>query len=362
MGASVTACGRAITTHMMSEIGRRVTGTPAKIERRYVHYDKKVGNSHDYAKASNIYSSEGAWKAFLSMPLTRHTSGLMGIYGCNHPAIIYGDTDSCYFTTNATDREDAVKKADKIAADTNATFPDFMRKAFNCQPTFDDLIKAGREVVAERGLFQAKKKYILKVVDLEGMQVDKLKSQGSEIKKADTPKVIQEFLKDLMTKVLSGERYEELERFVNEKRKEVVGREADIFSIGVAKQVNNLDALYAEYTRVEKKGGKVNLPGHIRAAINYNEIVQLHEEGPKLVRSGDKAKVFYLKPNQHGVKSIAFPADFDAFPSWFADEFQVDRALTEEKMFDTKLKYIFESIGWEVPTPQKALIKRILKF
>lgn len=271
--------------------------------------------------------------------------------------------NSCYFKTHASNKQEAIAIADEVASQVNATFQGFMQTVFNCQPGYDNLIKAGREVVAERGLFQAKKKYVLKVVDLEGKSVDKLKSQGSEIKKSDTPKVIQAFLKDLMSMILSGKSYSDIESFVNSSRKNLLGKDGDVFSMGVAKQANNVDAKYAEWQRVEKPGkGKVNLPGHIRAAINYNEEVQLHEEGAKLIKAGDKVKVFYLKPNSRGYKSIAFPAELESFPAWFESEFNVDKKLTEEKMFDLKLDGVFSACGWEVPTPQLTLTKKIFTF
>lgn len=332
MGASVTACGRAITTHMMETISSLL----------------EPNNRQKLVKTTEVDPKDGS---------------VAHIYTIGGDVVIYGDTDSCYFKTHATNKDEAVLVADETAKLTNESFPDFMRRAFFCQPTYDELIKAGREVVAERGLFQAKKKYVLKVVDLEGFAVDKLKSQGSEIKKSDTPKAIQEFLKSLMKKILSGAEYPEIEEFVNSQRKQAVGKDADLFSLGVAKQANNLDGLYAEWQRTEKVNkGKVRLPGHIRAAVNYNEAVQRHEQGPKLLKSGDKVRIFYLKPNADGFKSIAFPGDADSFPAWFGDNYQVDRALTEQKMFDNKLDGIFSAIGWELPTPQNTLLNKIFTF
>jgi DNA polymerase elongation subunit (family B) len=341
MGASVTACGRATTTHMMQVIHKELEGTDVKlVKTTEVEKDGKVTNG----------------------------------YTVDSDVIIYGDTDSCYFRTKATNKEDAIKVADDVAAKVNEGWPEFMRKAFNCQPGHDNLMKAGREVVAERGLFQAKKKYVLKVVDMEGVTPSggyKLKSQGSEIKKSDTPKIIQSFLKDLMSRILSGDGYPEVEAFVNAQRKALLGKNGDIFSMGVAKQANNLDAFHAAWIRAGRPAaGKVSVgdkgpqavPGQIRAAIHYNELVKEHEEGAKLIRGGDKVRIFYLKGNHHGYKSIGFPAELERFPSWFTDEFQVDRKLTEEKMMDNKLKGIFSAIGWEVPTPQNTLINSILKF
>lgn len=342
MGASVTACGRATTTQMMQVIHKHLEGSDVRlVKTTEVDKDGKVSNG----------------------------------YTVDSDVIIYGDTDSCYFRTKANNKEDAIRIADEVAAVVNAGWPEFMERAFNVQPDFNGRMKAGREVVAERGLFQAKKKYILKVVDNEGVTPAggfKLKSQGSEIKKSDTPKIVQGFLKDLMAMILSGDGYPEVEAFVNAQRKALLGKGGDIFSMGVAKQANNLDAYYAAWVRAGRpKAGKVILPGEdkaaavpgqVRAAIHYNEIAKVREVGSKLIRGGDKVRVFYLKPNEYQWKSIGVPAELERFPDWFHEEFAVDKRLTEEKMFDNKLKGIFSAIGWEVPTPQNTLINSILKF
>lgn len=366
IGASTTACGRQITTFMMGAIHQLVRpGTSTTIEKTtQVDSDGKV--EHIYRTDSDV--------------------------------ILYGDTDSCYFLTHESTLSGAAKVADAAAAGVNRGFTMFMREAFGCQPGFDTLIRGSREVVAVRGLFQAKKKYVLNVVDKDGKPVGqakqlsseqvllpnglysltgdlkqvKLKSQGSELKKADTPKVIQLFLQQLMYKLLGGAEYPEVEAFVNQQRRLLLGKTGNIFAVGVAKQANNLDAFHAAWIRAGKPtAGKIQLagagqaqavPGHIRAAIHYNELAEQYETGAKRVRSGDKVRIFYLKKNMHGMKSIGFPAELDKFPAWFEEEFQVDRALTESKMFDNKLEGVFAAIGWEVPTPQNTLINSILKF
>lgn len=338
MGASVTACGRMITTHMMETIHSLLEPDVEMKLQKHTELDED-------GKPAHIYIATGS-------------------------TIIYGDTDSCYFKTHAASREEAIAVADETARLTNESFPAFMRACFGCQPTYDDLIKAGREVVAIRGIFQAKKKYILRVIDLEGMAVDKLKSQGSEIKKADTPKIIQQFLKDLMALILDGKEYPEIEQFVNQRRKDLLGKDGDIFSLGVAKQVNNLDAFYAAWQRagypakgkLNVGGGPQNVPGHVRAAMNYNRLAAQYEQGAKLLKAGDKVIIFYLKGNGEGIKSIALPADAYEFPAWFNEHFAVDTRLTEQKMIDNKLDGIFEALGWEVPTPQRALVNKLLRF
>ena len=335
MGASVTATGRAITSHMIGTIGELLTG-------QYSHLTSYTKKNKDGTTSKFYETAEDS-------------------------PVIYGDTDSSYFKTYATNKEEAVEVADTVAEGVNASFPGFMKEAFNCQePAFHNLIKTGREIVGIRGLFQAKKKYMIKVVDLEGVATDKMKSMGSEIKKADTPKPIQKFLKNTVDMILDGKEYNELETFVNTERKRLFSKKsyADVISLGVARSANNLESQYEDYQRTEKRGkGKVRLPGHIRAAIMYNELVQEFEgAGAKLVQSGDKVKVFYLLNNPYKIKSIAFPSDIAKFPKWFDEHFKVDIPLTEQKMIDAKLEGIFEAWGHEVPTIQGAFVKSIVQF
>ena len=335
MGASVTATGRQITTHMMGTIGELLTGKYSRL--------KSWTEINRDGTVSKFYETD------------------------EDSPVIYGDTDSAYFKTYASNKEEAVEIADTIATGVNDSFPGFMREAFNCQtPDFHDLIKAGREIVGIRGLFQAKKKYMIKVVDLEGVATDKLKSMGSEIKKADTPKPIQKFLKSTVDMILGGDEYDAVEEFVNIQRKKLFSNKSygDIIHLGVARAANNLDSQYEEYKRYELTGKKkVKLPGHIRAACNYNTLaLQFEGPGARLIQSGDKVKVFYLNTNTFHLKSIAFPADITKFPSWFEDQFRVDVKLTEEKMIDAKLEGIFSAWGYDVPTIQGAFIKTIIEF
>ena len=276
--------------------------------------------------------------------------------------------NSCYFKCmGASNKQEAIEIADAAAEGVNETFPTFMQGAFNCQPEFDNLIKAGREIVGSRGLFQAKKKYMIKVVDLEGNEVSKMKSMGSEIKKADTPKIIQKFLKQTVDMILDGTAYDTIAEFINNQRKLLLKQnKLSVFSMGVAKQANNVEKFLAEYenpgTMKRANGAKVAIPGHVRAALNFNFLLQKFDRGAKSIRSGDKVLVFYLKKNEYNFDSIAFPAEMSKFPEWFNDYFKVDISKTEEKMFDSKLEGIFSALGKDVPSPQSILNRSILEF
>lgn len=334
MGASVTATGRAITAHMIETIGELLTGERNQLVKTTT-LDKDGKFVHEYTSPSK--------------------------------AIIYGDTDSCYYLClGATNKQEAVEIADLAASQANDSFPGFMRDSFNCQPAFTGFIKAGREIVAIRALFQAKKKYICKVVDLEGAAVDKMKSQGSEIKKADTPKIIQRFLKTTVDMILDGCEYGAVAEYVNSQRRIILKDKSNVFALGVAKQVNNLDKYTAEYSNPgslrSTNGGKLTIPGHARASCNYNFLLDQFDRGAKSIRSGDKVLVYYLKPNQFGFDAVAMPAETSRFPKWFTENFAVDIKKTEDRMFDSKLSGIFEALGRDVPSPQSVLTNSILDF
>jgi DNA polymerase elongation subunit (family B) len=364
MGASVTATGRAITTHMLETIEEMVTG----VRKTYVKVSGPIeyaGNGHEYNKTHYITQRAQLEVLRADKKLMNPNEKLPEDF-IDFESILYGDTDSCYFKTLATTKEAAIETADLVAAELNKSFRGFMQNAFMCQPEFDGYVEAGREVVAVRGLFQAKKKYMLKVVDLDGFPVDKMKTQGSEIKKADTPKIIQKFLKTMVDMILDGKDYDTVAAYVNGQRLEILKKKANVFFLGVARQVNNLDKYTAEYlnpgTVFKEDGSKLGLPGHVRATCNYNYLLDIFDKGAKTIRSGDKVLVYYVKPNEFKFNAIAIPAEFTRFPKWFEENFKVDIKLTESKMFDNKLKGIFAALGKDIPSPQSVLTNKILEF
>lgn len=379
IGASVTGTGRQITKFMGETIGTLLSGEQCEFLKRYA-YKPSTGKKIKGNLISLAYRDDDR-EFFDRLPSRQYEFDLEdddedepdekdsngAVWYTWNDSIIYGDTDSCYFKTCADSYDDAVVIADEVADLTNKAFPAFMSAAFNSIGGREELISAAREVVAERGIFLgAKKKYTLKVVNLDGDDLrakPKQKSMGSETKKADTPKVVQEFLKKLLDKILNGEEYASVEEFVNESRTLVIRGVKNLFNIGVAKQINKLDACYAEWQRTEKAGkGRVKLSGHVRAAVNYNEMVHFVNQGDKLLKSGDKGIIFSLLPNEFGYKTIALPSDLMHFPAWFDEYFQIDRKLTETRMIDAKLERTFEALKWDIPTPQKTHVKSFLKF
>ena len=125
---------------------------------------------------------------------------IAGEYRHDGDAIIYGDTDSCYFTAYPILKEQidkgeiewskdmCIELYDNIADQTNASFPAFMEKAFHCPRKNGEVIKAGRELIGERSIFITKKRYAINIFDKEGKRKDtngktgEIKAMGLDLK------------------------------------------------------------------------------------------------------------------------------------------------------------------------------------
>ena len=349
LGASTTGTGRQITTHMINTIAKTLLGDNTPLLIKTVK-ERSKKNEDGSTELQNEYE--------IDVPI-----GL---------GPIYSDTDSCYFSLEnivGSNIDDAILCADGIALSVNDSFQEFMQTAFFCQPNFDNLISANREVVASAGIFKAKKKYILLTDDVEGTRIDvnspkALKTQGSDIKISSTPKPIREMLKTIILMILKYTNKKEIIDFIIDFRRNFNSSAINPLDYATVISVKNLEIYTEKWTRLEKAGlEKVNLPGNVRASINYNECLFMFNDKESLpIISGAKIKIVWLRENQYNFKSIAFNSDNDSFPYWFSTSFEIDLKTTEQKLIDQKIKNIFEAIGWEVPTEQTLIVNKLLSF
>jgi DNA polymerase elongation subunit (family B) len=275
-------------------------------------------------------------------------------------AIVYGDTDSCYFTAWPAikdevakgnmewNREICIQLYDSIADQVNESFPAFMEQAFHCPREAGELIKAGRELVASNSLFITKKRYAVLIYDLEGKRLDvdgnpgKIKAMGLDLKRSDTPKVVQEFLYEILQKVLTGTEREEIVERIREFKYEFKERPA--WEKGTPKRVNNLTS----YTKKEEAAGKANLPGHVRAALNWNNLRRMNGDNYSMqVVDGMKTIVCKLKANPLGWSSIGYPTDEQRLPKWFT-ELPFDDSLMESTIVDQKIDNLLSVLDWDL--------------
>lgn len=273
-------------------------------------------------------------------------------------AVIYGDTDSTYFHTWADNVEDAIKTADYVAEQVNGSYQQFMIDSFLCQPKFDNLVKCGREVVADRGIFVEKKRYILHLVDIEGKRVDKCKVMGLDTKKTTLPVAVSKQLNKFIERYLKGETWEEVSYSIVD-YKQALLTTPHIETIGLPKGVKNVE----EYTTKWEDDSKTRLPGHVAASILYNEMLKQYNDRVSLpIMSGMKIKVFNLKINHGRFKSIALPTDAEFVPDWFIENFVIDRKLHVEKLVDNPLQNILKAVNKRPPSKESLVFDEEWQF
>ena len=285
---------------------------------------------------------------------------ITGDYDYVGKAVIYGDTDSCYFSAYSTlrkeiesgnipwTRESVVELYDTIAEEVNGTFVKFMGDAFHCPKTRGEVIKGGREIVASKGLFITKKRYAVLYYDKEGKRSDtdgkpgKIKAMGLDLKRSDTPVVIQDFLSEVLTKVLNGAPKEEVLDYITDFRTEFKTRPG--WEKGSPKRANNI----TEYAAKEKKAGKTNMPGHVRASLNWNTLKRMYEDKYSMnIVDGAKVIVCKLKDNPMAYTSVAYPVDELRLPQWFKD-LPFDDAEMESTVIDEKLENLIGVLEWDI--------------
>ena len=299
-----------------------------------------------------------------------------GEYDYRGEAVVYADTDSCYFSAYRVlkddpayagfdwTRENIIELYDLIAEDTNKTFPSFMAETFHTSMQRGGYIRAGRELIASRGLFIKKKKYAVLMYDKEGQRLDengkpgKLKVMGLDLKRSDTPKVMQQFLEGLLMNLLTGVSQEQMFADIMAFRKTFKVRPG--WEKGSPKKVSNLSAFSEKIDNANRKGLAVNskvrrdeslritVPGHVTASLNWNRLCDVYDDRYAL-RIGDSTRIIVckLRKNALGMTSVAYPIDEPHLPLWF-QELPFDDDAMEETIIDNKIMNLVEVLGWDL--------------
>ena len=245
-------------------------------------------------------------------------------------------------------KDACVQLYDSIAESVNESFPAFMERACHCPRDMGAIIKGGREMVATKGLFIKKKRYAVLIYDLENKRLDvggkpgKVKAMGLDLKRSDTPKIVQDFLSEILLEVLTGAERDSIIAKVKEFKITFADRPA--WEKGTPKRVNNL----TKYSAAEKREGKANMPGHVRAAMNWNNLKKMHGDNYSTsIVDGMKTIVCKLKDNPLGFTSVGYPTDQVHIPNWFK-ELPFDDNLMEETIVDQKVENLLGVLEWHI--------------
>ena len=301
---------------------------------------------------------------------------ITGEYDHTGKAIIYGDTDSCYFSAYTSlrpeidkgeipwDKDSIISLYDQICDEANKSFGKFMNDAFHCPKSrSNDVIAAGREVVGEKGLFITKKRYAILIYDNEGERIDtdgkpgKVKAMGLDLKRSDTPVFMQDFLSEVLLSVLTGATEETVLDMISDFRTKFKARPG--WEKGSPKRANNV----TDYLAKLKKQGKVNMPGHVRASINWNSLKDMNSDNYSMnIVDGMKVIVCKLKQNPMGYTSVAYPTDELRIPTWFQELPFADDEM-ESVIIDNKLGNLLGVLDWDIKsTEQKNTFNNLFDF
>jgi DNA polymerase elongation subunit (family B) len=265
--------------------------------------------------------------------------------------VVASDTDSIYLRLD--------KLVEKVCKDKTVNqIVDFLDKAARdkiqkvIDDSFENLAKyvnayqqkmiMKREAIANRGIWVAKKRYMMNVFDEEGVRYDvpKLKIMGVEAVKSSTPEVCRGKIKDAI-RVIMNDTEDNLIKFVSDFKE--VFKTLSPEEVAFPRSCNNLNR-YIDSSQIYKKG----TPIHVKGALIYNHYIyknKLERKYP-LIRDGDKIKFLMLKmPNTVKDTVISFstkiPYEFDLHK-------YVDYDMQFEKTFTDPLKFILDSIGWKL--------------
>lgn len=245
-------------------------------------------------------------------------------------------------------KEFVINLYDTIAKETNESFPAFMAKAFNCPSELGEIIVAGREMVAETGLFITKKRYATLMYELEGERLDvsgsrgKVKAMGMDLKRSDTPVDMQDFLKEILEDLLTGSKEHEIMDKVKEFKIQFTTK--DSWEKGSPKRVNKL----LSYTAQEEAKGKSTMPGHTRAAMNWNNLCKMNNDNHSMrIYDGQKTIVCKMRNNPLGYTSVAYPIDEQRLPDWFK-ELPFDDKAMEAAIIDKKVMNLLHVLNWDL--------------
>jgi len=267
--------------------------------------------------------------------------------------VIASDTDSIYlnlgplvdkfFAAKSSDKIAVVGLLDKICED---KFEPYIEKCYqdlaSYVSAYDQKMQMKRENIADRGIWTAKKRYILNVWDSEGVRYDeaKLKMMGIEAVKSSTPAPCRKMIKEALKLMMTGTE-EDVIHFIDKCREDF--KKLPPEQISFPRSVSDV-VKYKSSSDIYSKG----TPIHCRGALLFNHYIKKNKLDNKysLIQNGEKIKFCYLKkPNIIHENIISFIQDF---PTELGLDKYIDYDLQFEKSFVEPLKAILDAIGWNV--------------
>ena len=307
-----------------------------------------IGNQYfryyDLAIAEGITTAGQLSIRWIEKKINRYLNKLLNT---DKDYVIASDTDSIYVTFDEliqkVNPKNPIDFLDTIAKEKIEPFIDKSYKQLaDYVHAYDQKMFMKREVIADKGIWTAKKRYILNAWDVEGVryQEPSLKIMGIEAVKSSTPAPCRAKIKEALKIIMSGDE-KELNDFLIDFRKEFEDLPPE--EIAYPRSVNGVRKFYSD-SSIYRKG----TPMHIKGALVYNHMIRERKLTRKypIIQNGDKIKYLELRqPNPLGCNVISFPAKL---PKELDILKYVDYDSQYEKSFIDPLSFITNNIGWKI--------------
>ena len=271
--------------------------------------------------------------------------------------VIYNDTDSVYITLKnlvnnlkitVSDKNGHItaqyhELVDELEAYLNKHITKWGTDSLNSK---DCRFVFKREAIADVGIFLQKKRYILHLLDEEGIACDKFKYTGVEVVRTTMPRPIKPHVKKIMTTMLMSRNQSETNKVLNETYE--IFKNLPLQDISFVSGIKNYEKYAAQCDNFKVVKG---MPNHVKAAYYYNLLLQKLNIDKKYekINSGDKIRFFYVrKPNRYGLTSIAFK---HYYPKEFTNIFEPDYELMFNKIVFSAIERLYDAVQWKAIEP-----------
>jgi DNA polymerase elongation subunit (family B) len=297
-------------------------------------FDQRIAEGITLSGQLTIRWAEEAINTYLNKVLKTNKDYVLAI-----------DTDSVYVCLNdlvkAVNPSNPIDFLDTVCREKlEPVLEEAYKKLYGIMGGIENKMVMGREVIADRGLWTAKKRYILNVHDNEGVRYaePKLKIMGIEAIKSSTPAPCREALKEIF-KVIMHSSESDVQKSIEHFRQYF--RTLEPNDIAFPRGITNLTS-FQDRNTIYRKG----TPIHARGGILYNKLIDDLSLGKRYnkINNGEKIKFIYLRtPNPIKENVISF---LDYLPTEFGLNKYIDHETQFQKTFLDPIEPILDAIGW----------------
>tara|TARA_R110002072_G_scaffold72968_8_gene174117 strand:+ start:996 stop:3503 length:2508 start_codon:yes stop_codon:yes gene_type:complete len=269
--------------------------------------------------------------------------------------IVYNDTDSSYISVKP-----LITAGLPFTGDDGKLTQEFFNEVQNIEDFLNDEIKVWgrkalnskdcrfvfkREVIADVGIFLQKKRYVLHILDDEGIPMDKYKYTGVEVVRSTMPDAIKPHVKNIIETMLSTQNIGETNKALDNVYK--IFKDLPVEDITFVSGIKGYERYAGQCDGYKTAKG---MPIHVKAAYFHNLILKRLgvENKYETISSGDKVRYFYVEhPNPYNLSCIAYKY---YYPEEFKKIFHADYDKMFEKILYNVIERFYDNVNW---TPQK---------